>query len=186
MSRSKRHNIRITEIPAGAQGSRPRSYIAGLLQDVLSPDEKPFIEQVHRTWPWCTSQTLHPEASLLSCAEGHFAESHGSTKGFKSFRFTLLQWQSKGHYSTVPGSFCETSPASGMAYFTPQNSWVPITAQTSFTDHKKAEEYMPNDSPLQGRQHWGRTSMMFNIWEPEFLFFKYSKCLVQSLRGENF
>lgn len=47
--RCRRHNIRIIGIPEGAEGSRPRDFIAGLLQDVLSLDEKPLIDRVHRT-----------------------------------------------------------------------------------------------------------------------------------------
>lgn len=47
--RSRRHNIRITGIPEGAEGSKPRDFIAGLLQDLLSLDEKPLIDRAHRT-----------------------------------------------------------------------------------------------------------------------------------------
>lgn len=47
--RSRRHNIRIIGIPEGAEGSTPRDFIAGLLQDVLSLDEKPLIDRAHRT-----------------------------------------------------------------------------------------------------------------------------------------
>lgn len=47
--RSRRHNLRITGIPEGAEGSEPRDYIAGLLQEVLSLDEKPLIDRAHRT-----------------------------------------------------------------------------------------------------------------------------------------
>ncbi len=47
--RSGRHNIRITGIPEGLEGPRPRDFIAGLLQELLSMDEKPLIDRAHRT-----------------------------------------------------------------------------------------------------------------------------------------
>lgn len=46
---SRRHNIWIIGIPEGTEGPRPRDFIAGLLQDVLSLDEKPLIDRAHRT-----------------------------------------------------------------------------------------------------------------------------------------
>ncbi|KAL0195705.1 hypothetical protein M9458_007211, partial [Cirrhinus mrigala] len=47
--RSRRHNIRIIGVPEGTEGLRPRDFIAGLLQEVLSLDEKPLIDRAHRT-----------------------------------------------------------------------------------------------------------------------------------------
>lgn len=47
--RSRRHNVRITGIPEGAEGPKPREFIAGLLQELLSLDEKPLIDRAHRT-----------------------------------------------------------------------------------------------------------------------------------------
>lgn len=45
-------------------------------------------------------------------------------RGFKSSLTTLRLWLSKGRYSTVPGSYCEATLASGMANFIPQDSWL--------------------------------------------------------------
>ncbi|XP_026092897.1 uncharacterized protein LOC113065665 [Carassius auratus] len=47
--RSRRHNIRVIGVPEGTEGPRPRDFIAGLLQEVLSLDEKPLIDRAHRT-----------------------------------------------------------------------------------------------------------------------------------------
>ncbi|CAM4659977.1 unnamed protein product [Leuciscus chuanchicus] len=47
--RLRRHNIRVIGIPEGTEGPRPRDFIAGLLQEVLSLDEKPLIDRAHRT-----------------------------------------------------------------------------------------------------------------------------------------
>lgn len=47
--RSRRHNIRVIGVPEGSEGPRPRDFIAGLLQEVLSLDEKPLIDRAHRT-----------------------------------------------------------------------------------------------------------------------------------------
>lgn len=44
-SRSRRNNIRIKEVPEGSEGSGPRDLLAGLLQEVLTLDEKPLIDR---------------------------------------------------------------------------------------------------------------------------------------------
>lgn len=47
--RSRRHNIWVIGVPEGTEGLRPRDFIAGLLQEVLSLDEKPLIDRAHWT-----------------------------------------------------------------------------------------------------------------------------------------
>lgn len=65
---SRRHNIRISRIPEGVEGPRPRDFISQLLQDTLSLNEKPLIDRAHRTLrkqpkphepPRLWSETLH-------------------------------------------------------------------------------------------------------------------------------
>lgn len=47
--RSRRHSIQVIGVPEGGEGPRPRDFIAGLWQDVLSLDEKPLTDRVLRT-----------------------------------------------------------------------------------------------------------------------------------------
>lgn len=47
--RSRRHNIRLTGIPEGKEGPRPRDFIAQLLQERLSLEEKLLIDRAHWT-----------------------------------------------------------------------------------------------------------------------------------------
>ncbi|KAA8578626.1 hypothetical protein FQN60_004509 [Etheostoma spectabile] len=47
--RSRRHNIRIIGVPKGTKGPKPRDFIAGLRQEILSLGEKPLIDRAHRT-----------------------------------------------------------------------------------------------------------------------------------------
>lgn len=47
--RSRRHNIRVIRVHKGLEGSRPLNFTADLLKDVLSLDEKPLTDRVHRT-----------------------------------------------------------------------------------------------------------------------------------------
>lgn len=47
--RSRRNNIRIIGVPEGKEGPRPRDFVAQLLTDMLSLEEKTLIDRCHRS-----------------------------------------------------------------------------------------------------------------------------------------
>ena len=72
--RSRRHNIRITGIPEGTEGPRPREFIAGLLQKLLSLEEKPLIDRAHRTLRRRPEPTEPPRPFILRLHYYHVLE----------------------------------------------------------------------------------------------------------------
>lgn len=175
--RSRRHNIRIIGVPEGVEGSWPRDFVADLLKDVLSLDEKSLIDRVHRTR--CTGEALtlilrlHYYHVLEDILRQASAAKQFSFRGkrIQIFPTILRPWLSEGLYSTVPGSYCATSPASGMAYFTPQDSWSYTMVHRHPSQTLSKLKNTRNDSLVQGHlqlqridKSWISGIVFFYLW----------------------
>lgn len=65
--RSRRNNIRILGIPEGSEGPRPTEFVAGMLQNLLSLDEKPMLDRAHRSLRPRAKDATAPPRPFIVC-----------------------------------------------------------------------------------------------------------------------
>lgn len=151
--RSRRHNIRIVGVAEGAEGSRPRDFVADLLKDVLSLDEKPLIDRAHRTLRRSPDPRDPPRPFILRLHYYHVLEDilrKASAAKQLHFRGKRIQI-----FPDYPPAVAKRRALfnrarellrnkSGVRYGLLYPARLLVThngTQTSFTDPKKAEEY---------------------------------------------
>ncbi|KAE8288334.1 hypothetical protein D5F01_LYC12201 [Larimichthys crocea] len=167
--RSRRHNIRIIGVPEGAEGPRPRDFIAGLLQDALSLEDKPLIDRAHRTLRKKPDPHEPPRPFVLRLHYFHVLEDilrrasvakqlHYGGKRIQIFpdyppavaKRRALFNRSRELLRNIPGV------RYGLLY--PARLLITYDGkQTSFTDPTKAEEYA-EQLPVPGSSSSGQVS----------------------------
>lgn len=151
--RSRRHNIRIIGIPEGAEGSTPRDFVAGLLQELLSLEAKPLIDRAHRTLRRRPDPQEPPRPIILRLHYYHVLEDILR----KAIAAKQLFYEGKRIqiFPDYPPSIAkrralfnrarellQDKPVVKYGLLYPARLLVTVNGmQTSFTDPKKAEEY---------------------------------------------
>ncbi|KAE8296873.1 hypothetical protein D5F01_LYC05643 [Larimichthys crocea] len=151
--RSRRHNIRIVGVPEGVEGSTTRDFVADLLKDVLSLDEKPLIDRVHRTLRRSPGPRGPPRPFILRLHYYHVLEDIlRKARVAKQLYFRDKRIQIFPDYPPAVAQrralfnrareLLRNKPGVRYGLLYPARLLVTHNGtQTSFTDPKKAEEY---------------------------------------------
>ncbi|KAE8296871.1 hypothetical protein D5F01_LYC05641 [Larimichthys crocea] len=153
LERSRRHNIRIVGVPEGVEGSTTRDFVADLLKDVLSLDEKPLIDRVHRTLRRSPGPRGPPRPFILRLHYYHVLEDIlRKARVAKQLYFRDKRIQIFPDYPPAVAQrralfnrareLLRNKPGVRYGLLYPARLLVTHNGtQTSFTDPKKAEEY---------------------------------------------